>query len=177
MARLDITTRERGGGAAFRIAVDAGRKGAVTPASRPAGTTVEVRDLFAATPARLKFLKSDRAEAQAVGDVLRRLAMAHPAVHFELSGTPAVRLDCPGCAADDEGRLTRIAQIIGSDFLDNALKLDAEREGVRLGGFIGLPTFSPRDARQPVSFRQWPPGARQAALGRHLGRLHGPCAA
>ena len=142
VARLDITTRQRDGEVtAFHIAVDAGRKGAVTPAARPPGTTVEVRDLFAATPARLKFLKSDRAEAQAAADVLRRLAMANPEVRFELSGTPAVRLDCPACAEDGEGRLTRIAQIVGSDFLDNALSLDARRQGLHIGGFIGLPTF------------------------------------
>ncbi len=142
VARLDIVTRQRGTATTgHRISVDAGCKGAVMPAARPSGTTVEVRDLFAATPARLKFLKSDRAEAQAVADVLRRLAMANPAVQFELSGTPSARLDYPACAEDEEGRLSRVAQIIGSDFIDNALALDAQRPGFHLQGFVGLPTF------------------------------------
>ena len=152
VARLDIVTRLHDSDAgAVRITVDAGRKGPVQPAARPPGTTVEVRDLFAATPARLKFLKSDRAEAQAVADIVRRLAMAHPGVRFALSGTPTVRLDCLACGADDEGRLTRIVQIVGEDFLDNALPVLGERPGLRVSGFIGLPTFhrATRDSQYP----------------------------
>ena len=153
VARLDIVTRQGGGEGptGFRISIDAGRKSPVRPAARSAGTTVEVRDLFAATPARLKFLKSDRAETQAVADVVRRLAMAHPAVQFNLSGTPAVRLDCLACADDEEGRLTRVAQIVGSDFLDNALPVATERPGLRVSGYIGLPTFhrATRESQYP----------------------------
>jgi DNA mismatch repair protein MutL len=152
VARLDIVSRPRGeGGAApaataHHIAVDAGELSPVRPASRAVGTTVEVRDLFGATPARLKFLKSDRAEASAIADAVRRLAMAHPAVHLSLDGTPAVGFDYLACAEDDEGRLTRISQIVGDDFVDNALPLRAERagadrDGIALAGFVGLPTF------------------------------------
>ena len=147
VARLDIVSRERDAGQAHRIAVDAGEVSAVRPASRQHGTTVEVRDLFAATPARLKFLKSDRAETSAIADAVRRLAMAHPAVHLSLEGTPTVGFDYLPCGEDDEGRLTRIAQIVGDDFVGNALPLRAERaatgdrDGVSLSGFIGLPTF------------------------------------
>ena len=147
VARLDIVSREHGADQAHRIAVDAGEVSAVRPASRQPGTTVEVRDLFAATPARLKFLKSDRAEASAVADVIRRLAMANAAVHLSLEGTPMVGFDYQACGEDDEGRLTRIAQIVGDDFVANALPLRAERaatgdrDGVSLSGFIGLPTF------------------------------------
>ncbi len=142
VACLDIVTRRRGPGAtATRISVDAGLKGPVMPAARQSGTTVEVRDLFAATPARLKFLKSDRAEAQAVAEAVRRLAMANPSVQFELSGTPSVRLDCPACADDQEGRLTRAAQILGQEFTDNALALDTERPGFQVQGFAALPTL------------------------------------
>ena len=147
VALLDILSRERGASQAHRIAVDAGEVSAVRPASRQPGTTVEVRDLFAATPARLKFLKSDRAEASAVADVIRRLAMAHSAVHVSLEGTPTVGFDYLACGEDDEGRLTRIAQIVGDDFVANAVPLRAhraatgDRDGVSLSGFIGLPTF------------------------------------
>ncbi len=147
VALLDILSREREASQAHRIAVDAGEVSAVRPASRQPGTTVEVRDLFAATPARLKFLKSDRAEASAVADAVRRLAMANPAVHLSLEGTPTVGFDYLACGEDDEGRLTRIAQIVGDDFVANALPLRAaraatgDRDGVSLSGFIGLPTF------------------------------------
>ncbi len=146
VARLDITTRAAASDRAFGVTVDAGVAAPVRPAARGPGTTVEVRDLFAATPARLKFLKSDRAEASAVADALRRLAMAHPTVHLSLEGTPTVGFDYLACPDDDEGRLTRIAQIVGDDFVDNALPLRAEREGperdgVVLSGFVGLPTF------------------------------------
>ncbi len=139
VARLDIVSRTAAADRAHGITVDAGLASPVRPASRGPGTTVEVRDLFGATPARLKFLKSDRAEASAVADALRRLAMAHPAVHFSLEGTPAVGFDYLACAGDEEGRLTRIAQIVGDDFVDNALPLRAEREspdgeGVRWRG-------------------------------------------
>ena len=146
VARLDITSRSAAADRAHAVSVDAGIASPVRPASRGPGTTVEVRDLFGATPARLKFLKSDRAEASAVADALRRLAMANPAIHLSLEGTPAIGFDYLACGEDDEGRLTRIAQIVGDDFVDNALPLRAEREssdgeGVAATGFVGLPTF------------------------------------
>ena len=147
VSRLDIVSREPDAANAHTIAVEAGHVSPVRPAARGPGTTVEVRDLFAATPARLKFLKADRAEVTAAADALRRLAMAHPAVHVSLEGTPTVGFDYLPCGDGDEGRLTRISQIVGDDFVDNALAIRAERAGrdpgetVRLSGFIGLPTF------------------------------------
>ncbi|WP_237477737.1 DNA mismatch repair endonuclease MutL [Lichenibacterium dinghuense] len=146
VARLDIVSRTAASSLAHAVTVDAGAVSQVRPASRSPGTTVEVRDLFGATPARLKFLKSDRAEATAVSDALRRLAMANPAVHLSLEGTPTVGFDYLACADDDEGRLTRICQIVGDDFALNALPVRASRaspdgEGVELSGFVGLPTF------------------------------------
>lgn len=146
VARLDIVTRTAQSPLAHAVTVDAGVGSPVRPASRGPGTTVEVRDLFGATPARLKFLKGDRAEATAVSDALRRLAMANPGLHLSLDGTPTVGFDYLACAEDDEGRLTRIAQIVGDDFALNAIPVQAERdapdgESVALTGFIGLPTF------------------------------------
>src|SRR6185312_14552417 len=101
------------------------------------GTTVEVRDLFYATPARLKFLKSDRSETEAVRDVVRRLAMSRPDVTFTLAGEE--RSPVTWSAGD---RLTRLGDILGQEFRANALAIAAEREGVRLEGFAGLPTLS-----------------------------------
>lgn len=141
VARLSIATRQRTGETGHRITVDGGLKGPVAPGARQPGTTIEVADLFGATPARLKFLKSDRAEAQAVAAVVRRLAMAHPAIRFSVGGEGLAGFDLLPCAPGAEGRLTRLAQIVGDDFCANALPIDAEREGFALAGHVGLPTY------------------------------------
>jgi DNA mismatch repair protein MutL len=141
VAELDILSRERDADRAFAIRVDQGRKSEVMPAAGAQGTRVEVRDLFSATPARLKFLKSDRAEAQAVADIIKRLAMAHPQVRFSLGGDHLSGLDYAVCPEGVEGWLMRLSQVLGRDFRDNALAIDAVREGFRIRGFAGLPTF------------------------------------
>ena len=140
-ARLGVASRRRGAPEAYGVAVEGGRVGPVKPAALSAGTRVEVRDLFFATPARLKFLKSERAEAAAITDVVKRLAMANPAIRFALSGSDRGSLDYPA-ATGAEARLARLAQIMGADFAENAIAIDAEREGVRLAGFAGLPTYN-----------------------------------
>ena len=138
VARLTITTRHKGEPHAWTLQVDAGAKSEVKPAALGQGTTVEVRDLFYATPARLKFLKTDRSEAEAVREVVRRLAMSRPDVAFTLAGEERTPLTWG--AADSE--LTRLGDVLGADFRTNAISLVAEREGVRLHGFAGLPTLS-----------------------------------
>jgi len=141
VARLDITTRRADADHASQLRVDFGQKAPVAPCAGAQGTKVEVGDLFLATPARLKFLKTDRAEAQAVADVVKRLAMAHPRVRFALSGDNLSGFDYVDCGAGEDGRLARISQVLGQDFTPNALSVNAEREGFRLIGFAGLPTF------------------------------------
>jgi DNA mismatch repair protein MutL len=106
------------------------------------GTRVEARDLFAATPARLKFLKSDRSEAQAVADVVRRLALSHPGTRFALATDVGSGFDWPAAGASEAGRAERLRQALGDEFAENSLALDAARQGVRLEGRIGLPTYS-----------------------------------
>jgi DNA mismatch repair protein MutL len=138
VARLTITTRHKSEPHAWTITVDAGEKSAVKPAALGWGTSVEVRDLFYATPARLKFLKTDRSEAEAVREVVRRLAMSRPDVAFTLAGEE--RAPVTWGAANDE--LARLGDVLGPDFRANALRIDAEREGVRVEGFAGLPTLS-----------------------------------
>jgi hypothetical protein len=113
----------------------------VRPVAAAIGTRIEVSDLFAFTPARLKFLKSDRAEAQAVSEMLRRLAIAHPAIRFSLEGEHVSPFDWPAEALGEEGQLRRLGRALGRDFPENALRLDAAREGVHVTGFAGLPTF------------------------------------
>jgi DNA mismatch repair protein MutL len=140
-ARLTVTSRRGGDADAYAITVAGGRVGEVRPAAMAAGTRVDVEDLFFATPARLKFLKSERAEAAAVSDVVRRLAMAHPEIRFGLSGSDRQPIEFPA-ASGDSGHIERIGQVIGKDFGENSVRLDAIREGVRLGGFAGLPTYN-----------------------------------
>lgn len=141
VARLSITTRRRDTAQGSALVVEAGTKGAVRPAAAAPGTRIEVSDLFIFTPARLKFLKSDRAEAQAVSDMLRRLAIAHPEIRFSLEGEHAGAFDWPAEPIGAEGRLRRLGRALGRDFPENALAVETEREGVRLSGFAGLPTF------------------------------------
>ena len=105
-----------------------------------------MRDLFGATPARLKFLKSDRAEARAVGDAVQRLAMARPRVRFTLSSGDTAGFDYLGCEEGAGGLLRRLTQVLGRDFAANALSIDAAREGVGLHGFASLPTWHRGDA-------------------------------
>ena len=147
VGRLKITSRAEGAEAA-EITVSGGRHEPVRPAALTKGTVVELRDLFYATPARLKFLRSDRAEAQAIKDVVQRLAMAEPYVAFALrdatgggEGRVILRADATQGELFD-ALSQRLRGLIGNDFADNALPIDAEREGIRLTGFAALPTYS-----------------------------------
>ena len=143
VSRLTLTSRPRGADAAWSLSVEGGAKGSPMPAALSAGTRVEVRDLFYATPARLKFLKSPRAELAQAVDVLERLAMAHPAVAFSLSDGSRKVLDLPARRGEAAAaRLARVAAVVGREFEANALALDAERDGIRLTGWAGLPTYN-----------------------------------
>lgn len=143
VARLTLTSRPAGADSAWSIAVEGGHVGPVQPAAHPPGTRVEVRDLFFATPARLKFLKAPRTELDHAEEVLARLAMAHPEVAFSLSdGTRSLLRVGPGQGDLFAARLDRLAGIMGREFADNALRLEAEREDIRLSGYVGLPTLN-----------------------------------
>ncbi len=147
VARLTITSKARGADDAWRIDVEGGALSPPTPSPwaglNQSGARVEVRDLFFATPARLKFMKSERAEMMAVSDVMKRLAMARPDVAFTLEhdGRTSLRLSAER-DPQNEGRRARLAAILGSDFAPNCLALDQTRADVRLSGFAGLPTFN-----------------------------------
>jgi DNA mismatch repair protein MutL len=146
VGRLTITSRVPGAGAAM-IAVSGGDMSDVRPAALSQGTVVELRDMFYATPARLKFLRTDRAEAQAIGDVVKRLAMAEPFVTFILRDTSGGSDRTTFRADAETGDLFdalhgRLRSVIGRDFADNALLIDAERNGFHLTGYAALPTYS-----------------------------------
>jgi DNA mismatch repair protein MutL len=151
VARLEILTRAAGADSGASLLVEAGYKRPPKPAPMAKGTRIEVRDLFFATPARLKFLKSDRAEGLAVAQAVRRLAMAHPHVRFSFSGEGAANFDFAASASPD-GRLLRLGQILGSDFRDNALAVEAARESLAISGFAGLPTFHRATAQEQHLF-------------------------
>lgn len=146
VARLSITSRAQGAAEAWTLDVEGGALHPARPAAWAAlsesGTRVEVRDLFFATPARLKFMKSERAEMMAVSEVLKRLAMARPDVVFSLEHDGRVSFRYAAEAdPENEGRRARLAAILGADFAPNCIALDQRRADVRLSGFAGLPTF------------------------------------
>jgi DNA mismatch repair protein MutL len=147
VGRLTVTTRAKGYDGA-QVSVSGGETSAVKPAALGGGTIVELRDIFHATPARLKFMRTDRAEAQAITDVVKRLAMAEPYVGFTLrdvsgggEGRVTFRADAEqGDLFDALHR--RLARVLGRDFAENALRIEAEREGLHLTGYAALPTYS-----------------------------------
>ncbi|MCL7464134.1 DNA mismatch repair endonuclease MutL [Phaeovulum sp. NW3] len=188
VGRLAITSRAEGFDAA-RIEVAGGRIGPVKPAALNRGTVVELRDLFFATPARLKFLRTDRAEAGAISDVIKRLAMAEPYVSFTLNDVSGGQAREIFRADAEQGDLfgaleRRLARVLGRDFTDNAVPIDAEREGLRLTGYAALPTYSRGAAVEQFLFVNGRPvrdkllvGALRAAYMDFLSRDRHPAAA
>ena len=152
VARLEIRTRAAGAPTGLRLVVEDGVKGALEPCGSPFGTRVEARDLFAATPARLKFLKSDRAESQAVADIVRRLALARADVRFAFATDLGHGFDWSACGRGESGEAERLRQALGDEFAANSLRLEAARERVKLSGRIGLPTFSRPNALSQFLF-------------------------
>src|SRR3954468_13950230 len=142
VGRLSITTRHRSEPHAWELGVEGGVKSPVKPAALDRGTRVELRDLFFATPARLKFLKTDRTEAEAVRDVVRRLAMSRPDVAFTLTGEERAPVTWAGALPGAPGRLARLADILGPEFRANAVEIRAGREGLMIEGFAALPTLT-----------------------------------
>ena len=184
VSRLTLTSRAAGSDSAWSIEAAGGAPGECAPAARPQGTTVTVADLFYATPARLKFLKAPRTESGHVADTVGRLAMCHPAIGFTLidDGRTALRdgrhEDAPA------GRLARLALVMGRDFANNALPIDAEREGVHLTGYAALPTLNRASAQHQYLFVNGRPvrdrllhGAVRAAYADLLHRGRHPMAA
>ncbi|MBO9502958.1 DNA mismatch repair endonuclease MutL [Brevundimonas sp. A19_0] len=185
VARLTLTSRPMAGGDAHALRVEGGRVTPPGPAAFPGphGTRVEVRDLFYATPARLKFMKSERAEAMAIAEELRRQAMAHEAVTFALDVEGRSVLRLPAEHPGDEGRLRRLAAILGRDFEANALLVDHTRDEVRLSGYAGLPTYSRGNGQHQYLFVNGRPvkdrllqGALRGAYADFLARDRHPAA-
>lgn len=143
VSRMSITSRSTDCDHAWKVQIEGGNVSDIEPAAGERGTTIEVRDLFYATPARLKFLKTDRTETAQVNDVVQRVAMAHPHVGFTVTsdGRKLSAFNATQGELLEQSEL-RVAQVMGQGFIENALAIDAEREGVFLKGFAAVPTYS-----------------------------------
>ena len=148
VSKLRIVSREPGSASGFEVRLDGGTGGDPKPAPANPGTMVEVRDLFFATPARLKFLKGERAESGAITEVVRRMAIAFPEVRFVLSGPDRMTSEY----AATGNPLDRISQVLGREFADNAIEIDALREDVRLTGHVGVPTYNRANSLSQYAF-------------------------
>lgn len=185
IARLEVKSKTPGASNGHGIVVERGAKGAVRPAALNDGTIVEVRDLFSATPARLKFMKSDRAETMAVSEIVRRLAMAHSDIGFTIAADDRKAVTWPKCDATSAGLLERLGAIMGAEFMADALEISggggSATGAMRVFGFAGLPTLHRADSSQQYLFVNGRPvkdklliGAVKAAYGDLIPRGRSP---
>ncbi len=184
IARLGITTRHASEPHAWSLQVEGGAKSPIMPAALGHGTRVEVSDLFYATPARLKFLKTDRTEAEAIREVVRRLAMARPDIAFTLAGEERAPVTWAAALPGAPGRLTRLGDILGADFRSSAIEVRAERESVVVEGFAAAPSLTRANALGQYLFVNGRPvrdklilGAVRAAYSDYLPRDRHPVVA
>jgi DNA mismatch repair protein MutL len=184
VAKLNIMTRHATEPHAWSLSVEGGTKSAIAPAALSQGTRVEVSDLFYATPARLKFLKTDRTEAEAIREVVRRLAMARPDIAFTLAGEERSPITWAAALPGAPGQLTRLGDILGADFRSSAIEVRAEREGVAIDGFAAAPSLTRANALGQYLFVNGRPvrdklilGAVRAAYADYLPRDRHPVVA
>ncbi|MEH2587409.1 DNA mismatch repair endonuclease MutL [Bradyrhizobium sp. AZCC 1721] len=184
VAKLGITTRHASEPHAWSLSVEGGLKSQIMPAALSQGTRVEVSDLFYATPARLKFLKTDRTEAEAIREVVRRLAMARPDIAFTLAGEERAPVTWAAALPGAAGRLTRLGDILGHDFRSCAIEVRSEREGVVVEGFAAAPSLTRANALGQYLFVNGRPvrdklilGAVRAAYSDYLPRDRHPVVA
>ncbi|MBV8697386.1 MAG: DNA mismatch repair endonuclease MutL [Bradyrhizobium sp.] len=184
VAKLAITTRQKSEAHAWALSVAGGAKSDIMPAALGLGTRVEVADLFYATPARLKFLKSERSEAEAIRDVVRRLAMARPEIAFTLAGEERAPVTWAAALPGAPGRLARLGDILGADFREHAIDVGAERDGVAVEGFAAAPALTRANALGQYLFVNGRPvrdklilGAVRAAYSDYLPRDRHPVVA
>lgn len=170
VARMTLISRTAQADTAWSMFVEGGEKHAPEPAAAPQGTRIEVRDLFYAVPARLKFLKSTPTETGYIQEIIEKLALAYPSVAFTLSDEKKQRLDLKPVGAEEE--IKRVAQIIGEDFTENAVPLQVERDGIVLKGFVGLPTLNKATAAAQYFFVNGRPVRDKVLLGAIKAAYH-----
>src|ERR1700751_5251718 len=181
VAKLSITTRHAGEPHAWSLSVEGGAKSEAMPAALSQGTRVEVSDLFYATPARLKFLKTERTKAEAIREVVRRLAMARPDIAFTLAGEERAPVTWAAALPGAAGRLTRLGDVVGAEFRSHAIEVRAERDGVVVEGFAASPSLTRANALGQYLFVNGRPvrdklllGAVRAAYADYLPRDRHP---
>jgi DNA mismatch repair protein MutL len=184
VARLSITTRHKSEPHAWSLSVEGGAKSEIMPAALALGTRVEANDLFYATPARLKFLKTERTEAEAIREVVRRLGMARPDIAFTLAGEERAPVTWAAALPGAAGRLTRLGDILGADFRQHAIEVRSERDGVIVEGFAAGPALTRANALGQYLFVNGRPvrdklilGAVRAAYADYLPRDRHPVVA
>ncbi|MGI4851159.1 MAG: DNA mismatch repair endonuclease MutL [Janthinobacterium lividum] len=154
VSRMTLTSRQQDAESAWQIFIEGGQKYDVQPASSPVGTRIEIRDLFYATPARLKFLKTSGTEMSYVVEIMHRLAMAHPDISFSLKDDKRVifSLNALSGLSENNTLVHRIASIVGKDFADNVVEIHAKRDLINIHGYAGIPTFSRANAQHQYLF-------------------------
>lgn len=166
VSRLSITSRVEGADEAYKIEVNGGHKSDVMPAAGNQGTSIEVRDLFYATPARLKFLKADTSEAAQCVDTVTRIAMANPHISFYVTSDDRKKLSLNACQGDlFDARLKRLSEVMGTEFAQNSLLIDAAREHVRISGYVSLPTLNKANSLSQYLFVNSRPVRDKLLLG------------
>src|ERR1700747_1880234 len=184
VAKLNIITRHASEPHAWSLTVEGGTKSSIVPAALSGGTRVEVSDLFYATPARLKFLKTDRTEAEAIREVVRRLAMARPDVAFTLAGEERAPVTWVAALPGTAGRLTRLGDLLGAEFRGQGIEVGAAGDGVVVEGFAAAPSLTRANALGQYLFVNGRPvrdklilGAVRAAYSDYLPRDRHPVVA
>lgn len=174
VAKMKITTRQESAENGWELEIKGGAKGEVRPCSRARGTRIEVRDLFFATPARLKFLKADSAEAGACADIISRIALANPEVAFYLYVDEKKKIALPAANGDFfDARLRRAAEVMGREFSENALEVKGERDGMKLSGLVSLPTYNKANTLSQYLFVNNRPVRDKLLLGALKGAYAG----
>lgn len=174
VAKLKISTQQQDAEHGWEIEVKGGTREALRPTSRAPGTRIEVRDLFYATPARLKFMKQDRAEAGFCADIISRIALANPDVSFYLFTEDKKKISLSRSTSDlFNSRITRAAEVMGKDFAENSLEINATREGIKLTGLVSLPTYNKANSLSQYLFVNNRPVRDKLLLGALKGAYHG----
>lgn len=167
VSRMTVSSRARSAQEGWSITVNGGQAEEPKPSSQREGTRIEIRDLFYATPARLKFLKSDQSELMAIKGIMNRLAMAYPDISFSLNHDDKKAMQYPAVEQDDfDGRrIDRLGAIMGKDFQKSSMRVYAKAEGITLTGFASLPTYSRGNAQHQFLFVNGRPVRDKLLLG------------
>ena len=174
VAKLKISTKKETEEQGWEIEVKGGTRENLRPCSKPTGTRIEVRDLFYATPARLKFMKNDTQETGACADIISRIALANPNIAFYLYADDKKKISLNNSTGDlFNSRLQRSAEVMGKEFSENSLEINASREGMSLTGLVSLPTYNKANSLSQYLFVNNRPVRDKLLLGALKGAYAG----